>query len=84
MNDQKSLRRRIAEKIEREHLIDEDGQSLFSVEPKDLDFFASLERDSILATADAIIKMVKRDLQKSNSLSNYLTEISNNYHNVKL
>lgn len=84
MIEQKSLRRRIAEKIEKEHLIDDDGKSLFEGTPKDLDFFAALERDLILATADAIIKMVKRDLEKSNSLATYLTKISNNYHNANL
>jgi hypothetical protein len=63
MKEQKSLRRKIAEKIEKEYLIDEDGQSLFEKNSKDLDFFEALEREDILATADAIIKMVKREFK---------------------
>ena len=82
MKEQKSLRRKIAEKIEKDHLMEEE-QSLFQKNLKDLDFFENLERDSILATADAIIKMVKRDLIKSNTLDNYLDILSNS-PNIKL
>jgi hypothetical protein len=58
MKEQKTLRRKIAEKV----VID---ANILNRRPSELGFTEQLMRQNALATADAIIKQVKREVGKT-------------------
>ncbi len=55
--EQKTLRRKIAEKVVAD-------MEVLDCKPKDLDMIGKIVRQDALSTADAIIKQVKRDMNK--------------------